>query len=70
MNTYTAHQIGKIRQHEFIDHAEHARLAKEARVASRGTDAPARQALAWLREAAGSFATRLTALTGAHAGSH
>ena len=70
MNTYTAHQIGKIRQHEFIDHADHARAAKEARVASRSTDAPARQPLIWLRDAAAGFATRLTALTGAHAANH
>ena len=70
MNTYTAHHVARIRQHELIDHADHVRLAKEARVPSRGTDASARQALSWLREAAGGFAARLTALTGAHAGSH
>ena len=70
MNVYTTHQLARIRQHEFIEQADHARLAKEARVASRRTDAPARQPLVWLREAARGFATRLTALTGAQAGSH
>ena len=69
MNTYTAHHVARIRHHELIDHADHVRLAREAHDASRGSEAPARQALVWLREAAGGFATRLTALTGAQAGS-
>ena len=70
MNAYTTHQLGKARQHEFIAKADHTRLVKEARLAARGTDAPARQPLVWLREAADAFAARLVTLTRAQAGSH
>ena len=70
MNAYTIHELGKARQHEFIAEADHARLVKEARLAARGTDAPARQPLVWLREAAGGFVARLITLRGAQAGSH
>ena len=70
MNAYTTHELAKIRQHEFIAKADHARLVKEARLASRGTGAPARRPLVWLREAAGGFAARLMTVTHAQAGSH
>jgi len=70
MNGYIAHELGKIHQHELIAEADHARLVKEARLASRGTGVPARQQLIWLREAAGGFAAWLMNITGAHARSY
>lgn len=63
-------RASKLRQHEFIAEADHARLVKEARLASRGTSVPARQRLIWLRDAAGSFAAPLMACAGAQAGGH
>jgi hypothetical protein len=70
MNAYTTHELVKSRQHELIAEADHARLVKEARLASRGTEVPSPKPLMWLREAAGGFAARLMTLTGAQAGSH
>lgn len=70
MNPYTSHELVKIRQHEFIAEADHDRLVKEARLASRRTSVPAQRRLVWLRDAAGSFAARLMARAGAQAGSH
>jgi hypothetical protein len=70
MNAYAINELSKIHQHELLAEADHARLVKEARLASRGTGPPARQPLIWLREAAGSFAARFITLTGARAGSH
>ncbi len=70
MNSYTTHELARIRQHEFLARADHERLVKEARLASRGTDDPPRRPLVWLREAVGGIAAWLMTLTGAHAGSH
>lgn len=70
MNAYTTHQLATIHQHELIAEAEHVRLVKEARIASRGTGVPARRSLIWLREATGSFAARLMTLTRVHAPGH
>lgn len=67
MNAYVTHELVKIHQDEFIAEADHARLVKEARLASRGTGTPARRPLIWLREAPGGFAAWLMALTGAPA---
>lgn len=67
MNPYTTHELVNIHQRELIDEADHARLAKEARLASRGNGVPARRPLIWLREAPGGFAAWLMALTGAQA---
>jgi hypothetical protein len=70
MNAYMTHELVKIHQHELMAEAAHARLVKEARLAARGKDAPTRQPLIWLREAAGVFAARFATLTRAQAGSH
>jgi len=59
MNAYIIHELAKIHQHEFVAEADHARLVKEARIASRGTGVPARWPLIWLREATGRLAARL-----------
>lgn len=69
MNAYTTHELVRIHQHQLIADADHARLVKEARLASRGNGAPARP-LIWLREAAGNIAAWLMTRPGAHAGSH
>ncbi len=70
MTAYVTHELVKFHQRELIAEADHARLVKEARLASRGNSVPARRPLIWLREAAGGFAARITTLTGAQAGSH
>ncbi len=70
MNAYTIHELAKIHQHELIAEADHVRLVKEARIASRGTGIPARWPLIWLREGTGSFAARLMTLTRVHAPGH
>jgi hypothetical protein len=70
MNGYATHQLAKIRQHELIAEAEHLRLVKEARLASRGAAAPARRPLIWLRETVGGIAARLVTLKGAQTGNH
>ncbi len=59
MNAYTIHELAKIHLHELIAAADHARLVKEARMASRGTGVPVRWPLIWLREATGRLAARL-----------
>jgi hypothetical protein len=70
MHPYATHELAKIHQHELIAEADHARVVKEARLASRGTGVPARRPLIWLREAAGVFVARLMTLRGAQARSH
>lgn len=70
MHPYATHELAKIHQHELIAEADHARLVKEARLASRGTGASARSPLIWLRDAAGSFAARLMTFRGAQARGH
>jgi hypothetical protein len=70
MHPYATHELAKIHQHELIAEADHARLVKEARLASRSTDVPARPPLIWLREAAGGFVARLITLRGSQADSH
>jgi len=70
MNAYATHELATIHQHELIAEADHARLVKEARLASRGTDVTARRPLIWLREAAGAFAVRLMTITRVQAGDH
>jgi hypothetical protein len=70
MNAYTTHEMVKYRQHQLMAEADHARLVKEARLASRGSDIRTPGPLMWLRDAAGGFAARLLTLTGAQAASH
>jgi hypothetical protein len=64
------HELAKIHQNELLADAEHARLAKDARRGSRAARIPARRPLAWLREVAGSVATRITTFSRAQAGNH
>ncbi|MCA1569390.1 MAG: hypothetical protein LC798_03505 [Chloroflexi bacterium] len=70
MNAYATHELANIHQHELIAEADHGRLVKEARLASRGNHVPARRPLIWLREAAAAFAVRLRTVTRAQAGNH
>jgi hypothetical protein len=70
MNSHTMHTFAVSRQREFLAEADHARHAKQARAAARGTQAPGRHPLIWLRDAAGTFASRLASPTRAHDGSH
>lgn len=70
MNGYATHELAKIHQHELLAEAAHARLVKEARLASRGTGTPARSPLIWLRDAAGSFAARLVTFRRVQARGH
>jgi hypothetical protein len=70
MNSYTMHTFAVGRQREFLAEADRTRHAKAARAAARGTQAPGRHPLIWLRDAAGTFASRLTSPTRAHHSSH
>lgn len=67
MNPYITHELVKTHQHELTAEADHARLVREARLASHGSGIPARQPRIWLRDAAGGLAARLMNITGAHA---
>lgn len=70
MNHYATQQLVNFHQHELMAEADHARLAKQARLAARGNGAPARQPLIWLRETASGIVARLATTTLARATSH
>ncbi|MGI8999166.1 MAG: hypothetical protein ACR2GO_05615 [Candidatus Limnocylindria bacterium] len=70
MNTYAIHELATIHQRELIGEADHARLVKETRLASRANRVPARSPLIWLRDTANNFAARIQTLPGALADSH
>jgi hypothetical protein len=67
MNGYATHELARIHQQELIAEADQHRLAKQARLRSAGTQAPALRPLTWLRKTAGSFEHRLVTLRSAHA---
>ena len=59
MNGYATHELATIRQQELLGEANRYRLAKEARLATRGTAIPARRPLISLRKAISMMASRL-----------
>lgn len=61
MNGYATHELATIRQHELLADANRYRLAKEARLASRGTAVRTRRPLPSLRKALSLMASRLAA---------
>ena len=69
MNGYATHELATIRQQELLGEAHRHRLAKEARMAARGTAAPTRRPLTSLGKAISMMASRLVAPGHAHAGS-
>jgi hypothetical protein len=70
MHPHTTYELVKMHQSDLLAAAEHARLAREARRGSRGTDIPARRPFAWLRGAAASVATRISTFRRAQAANH
>ena len=61
MNGYATEQMATIRQQELLGEANRNRLAKEARLAARGTAVANRRPLTSLRKAVSMMASRLAA---------
>ena len=59
MNGYATEQMATIRQQELLGEASRNRLAKEARLAARGTTIPTGRPFTSLRKAVSMMASRL-----------